>query len=389
MLRRVQDGKPVEVQYRVIWPDASVHWVECKGVYLRDSDGNALRLLGVVIDITDRKRTEDTLRFLAQSGAAPTEDFFLGLARFLAQTLDMDYVCIDRLHEGLLAAQTLSIYFDGKFDNNVSYTLKDTPCGDVVGKTVCTFPKGVRHLFPKDVVLQEMLAESYVGTTLWSSAGKPIGLIALIGRKPLADTKLVASILQLAAVRAAGELDRRQAEEALRQSEARFKAIASSTPDHILVQDRDLRYLFVVNPQLDLTERVMIGKTDHDFLAKEDADRLTQIKRQVLETGQPVQLEAPIASADGGQQFFSGSFVPRFTDAGEIDGLIGYFQNITERKKRENDLYKAQPHLASHERKRSGHDPGDGRIAVRSGGLCDRRQGLRAYNGLGWLCASG
>ena len=44
---------------------------------------------------------------------------------------------------------------------------------------------------------------------------------------------------------------RKQAEEALRENEARFKAIASSTPDHILVQDRDLRYTFVVNPHLD------------------------------------------------------------------------------------------------------------------------------------------
>jgi len=129
----------------------------------------------------------------------------------------MDYVCIDRLQEEGLAAQTVAIYFDGKIEDNLFYTLKDTPCGDVVGKTICCFPKGVRHLYPKDVVLQEMMAESYVGTTLWSSKGQPIGLIAIIGRKPLANPNMAESILKLVAVRAAGELERRWAEEALRK----------------------------------------------------------------------------------------------------------------------------------------------------------------------------
>jgi hypothetical protein len=93
----------------------------------------------------------------------------------------MDFVCIDQLLGDELAAQTLAIYFDGKFEDDVAYGLKDTPCGKVVGQTICCFPKDVRHLFPKDMVLQKMTAESYVGTTLWSFDGKPIGLIAAIG----------------------------------------------------------------------------------------------------------------------------------------------------------------------------------------------------------------
>ena len=160
----------------------------------------------------------------------------------------MDYVCIDRLQEDVLAAQTLAVYYDGQFENNVSYTLKDTPCGDVVGKTICCFPQGVRHRFPKDVVLQEMVAESYVGTTLWSSQGQPIGLIALIGRQPLADPGLVTSLLQLVAVRAAGELERRQAEEALAAAKLnaeRAKEVAEQanrSKDHFLaVLSHELR----------------------------------------------------------------------------------------------------------------------------------------------------
>jgi PAS domain S-box-containing protein len=173
-------------------------------------DGQECRVM--LADITERKQIEHAQLFLQQCGWSTSgEDFFRALARYLAETLNMDYVYIDRLEGGGLAAKTVAVYFDGKFKDNFYYALKDTPCGDVVGKTICSFPKDVRHLFPLDVVLQEMPAESYVGTTLWGSRGQPIGLIAVIGRRPRADLHLAASILKLVAIRAAGELERSRA----------------------------------------------------------------------------------------------------------------------------------------------------------------------------------
>jgi PAS domain S-box-containing protein len=167
----------------------------------------------VMVDITERKQIEQAQLFLLQCGwSASGEDFFESLARYLADTLNMDYVCIDRLEGDGLAAKTVAVYCDGKFVDNLAYALKDTPCGDVVGKTICSFPREVRHLFPRDAALQEMQAESYAGTTLWNSSGQPIGLIAVIGRKPRADLHLAEAILKVVAIRAAGELERRQAE---------------------------------------------------------------------------------------------------------------------------------------------------------------------------------
>jgi two-component sensor histidine kinase len=170
-------------------------------------------------EMEDRQRLVETQLFLLQCGYRnPDEDFFQSLARHLAESLSMDYVCIDRLEGDCLTAKTVAVYSNGRFEDSRAYTLKDTPCGDVVGKTICCFPKDVRHLFPKDAALQEMNAESYVGTTLWSSDGTPIGLIAVIGRKPLENSSLAESILRLMAIRAAGELERKRAEEALRTS---------------------------------------------------------------------------------------------------------------------------------------------------------------------------
>ena len=59
--RCIKDRQPFEMQYRIIWPDGSLHWIETRGVFQYDSDGNANRMLGVVMDITERKRTENRL----------------------------------------------------------------------------------------------------------------------------------------------------------------------------------------------------------------------------------------------------------------------------------------------------------------------------------------
>lgn len=136
----------------------------------------------------------------------------------------------------------------------------------------------------------------------------------------------------------AGYAERQRAEKALQESEERFRVITSNTPDHLIVHDRELRYSLVMNPQLGLTIEDMIGKTDYDFLSQDEAEKLTALKRQVLETGQPIRVEVPLTSIQREQEFFEGSYIPKFNKEGQVDGLIGYFRNVTERKRAEEQL---------------------------------------------------
>jgi two-component system, NtrC family, sensor kinase len=50
-----------EVEYRVVWPDGSVHWMVARGRALYDSAGKPIRMTGVLMDVSDRKRTEEAL----------------------------------------------------------------------------------------------------------------------------------------------------------------------------------------------------------------------------------------------------------------------------------------------------------------------------------------
>jgi hypothetical protein len=51
-----EDGTDYHNQYRVVWPDGSVHWLESQGKCQRDEDGQVARVVGVVTDVTQRKR---------------------------------------------------------------------------------------------------------------------------------------------------------------------------------------------------------------------------------------------------------------------------------------------------------------------------------------------
>lgn len=60
-------GEPVEHEWRVIWPDGSVHWIFGRFQGFKDATGKPLRMTGVNIDITARKCAEEALRELAEA----------------------------------------------------------------------------------------------------------------------------------------------------------------------------------------------------------------------------------------------------------------------------------------------------------------------------------
>jgi PAS domain S-box-containing protein len=60
---RARDNhESLAIQYRIIWPDGSVHWVDAFGRFSYDAEGRPVRMLGVLTDITERKKVESDLR---------------------------------------------------------------------------------------------------------------------------------------------------------------------------------------------------------------------------------------------------------------------------------------------------------------------------------------
>lgn len=164
-------------------------------------------------EIAERDKIEDALYFIAQGGwKSDGPDFLKSLVGYLGKKLEMDYVFVDELMEDKVTAKTVALYSLGEYPENISYPLSGTPCANVIGKNLCCYANQVQQSFPEDEMLVDMDAESYVGIPLWSSKNEPLGLIAVMARKPITSSQSIETILQIVAVRAAHELEKRQEE---------------------------------------------------------------------------------------------------------------------------------------------------------------------------------
>jgi PAS domain S-box-containing protein len=59
--RSLETGKYF-TEFRVVWPDGSVHWLEARAKVFHDEHGKPLRIVGVNMDVTERKRIEEALK---------------------------------------------------------------------------------------------------------------------------------------------------------------------------------------------------------------------------------------------------------------------------------------------------------------------------------------
>lgn len=60
--KSLQSGENFDVEFRVIWPDQSIHWINDKGIIINDETGKPVKMVGIQIDITERRQFEEKLK---------------------------------------------------------------------------------------------------------------------------------------------------------------------------------------------------------------------------------------------------------------------------------------------------------------------------------------
>ena len=60
-IRSCETGVDYHEIYRVRWKDGTIYWIESQGKGLRDSEGNVIRVVGVLCDVTPRRRAEEAM----------------------------------------------------------------------------------------------------------------------------------------------------------------------------------------------------------------------------------------------------------------------------------------------------------------------------------------
>jgi PAS domain S-box-containing protein len=125
----------LDMEYRAIWPDGSVHWLQVRGHAVYDENGQPLRMVGISLDITDRKRTEESLR-----EETYTLELLNHVGKVLAAELDRERIVqtvVDAATE-LSGAKFGSFFYNVTADGGESYTLY----------TVCGVPREAFSKFP-------------------------------------------------------------------------------------------------------------------------------------------------------------------------------------------------------------------------------------------------
>jgi PAS domain S-box-containing protein len=207
-------GSIRNIEYISLRRDGSRFPVEISAAPILDAKGHPMGFIGVTRDISVRRQAENAIQALIKGTAVVGEAFFRSLVFELAMALQVRYAFIGRLMAFRSNhIQTVALCVGGKIVENIEYDLTGTPCETVVGKTLCFYPRDLQTIFPKDSLLVDMQAQSYLGIPLFNTRREPIGLIAVVDDHPMQESELAKNLLTIFAARAGAELERLQAEE--------------------------------------------------------------------------------------------------------------------------------------------------------------------------------
>lgn len=293
-----------------------------------------------------QRRIEEAMHDLvAGTAAGGGEALFGELVLRLARTLRVKYASVAELVSER-RVRTLALFVDGRLLPNVEYGLDDTPCAGVLDGSVCHVREGVTELYPRDEGLRLLGAESYVGTALRSSSGQVLGLVNAIHDRPLEDLLRPEAVLQVFAVRAAGELERRRAEQEIERQRLFADSLLGMVASLVIVidpQGRIVRFNRACEQTSGWQENELRGRRFWEVLRPPEtrADVARLYDGSSRRDGLPLAYESEWLTRSGERRLIS--WVNRTVQDGSGGAVytLGTGTDVTERRRLEADLQRA------------------------------------------------
>jgi len=144
--------------------------------------------------------------------------------------------------------------------------------------------------------------------------------------------------------------ENRRAEEALRESEQRFRNMANSAPVLLWIAGTDMLFNWFNKPWLEFTGQTMeheLGKGWEKGVHPEDLEHCLEIYTSAFQARRPFRMELRLLRWDGPYRWVVSEGLPRYTVEGEFFGFIGSCIDITDQKGIEVDLQESQRFLQS------------------------------------------
>ena len=349
-------------------------WVSDTNSPLCNARGEIAGVIGVVNDISDRKRAEERIAMLDRA-----KTILAGVDRAIVHLADqpslLNEICRIAVDQGgFKLAWVGFIAPDGsvkpaaqagrtQYLKGIRVVTQDEPEGrGAVGTAI----RENRPVVVEDIEQsgrmapwQERLRQfglHFVAAFPIRVAGKVTGAFQVYAQAAgFFDEQEVALMAQVSddisfALTAMAEFTaRKQAEASLRESEARLQAIMDHSPARIFLKDRQGRYLHF-NRQIAETSHLSLeeslGKTDTQLYPPRQAAEFRASDRKVLAAGVPMDYEELVALDDGPHTFVVTKY-PLRDAQGKIYALGGIATDITARKQMEETLRLSEHNLAN------------------------------------------
>jgi PAS domain S-box-containing protein len=302
--------RPYDTEFRVVWPDNSIHYLKAYGQFVRDENGQPLRMTGINYDITERKLAEVRLR--------ESETRFRTFVDHAADAFFLHGEGGTILDVNRQACESLG------------YSRQE-----LMGMTPFDFDA---HNTPSfiDQMAARLAAGEVVGFDTWHRRKDGSVFPVEVRTRPLRQGEH-----NLAVSFARDITERKQMIEALAAQEREFRTLAENSPDNIARYDVNCRTIYV-NPTLEktlgLSASNMLGPTPAEAALINESAEYHEKVAQVLETGKEAEIDLVLPDEGEGVRFNNIRFVAERGTDGAITGVLAIGRDVTERKQAEKEI---------------------------------------------------
>jgi PAS domain S-box-containing protein len=315
---------------------------------VKDAQGNILPSASVLVDITDYKEVQQKLR-----------DSQNRLESIVTSAMDA-IIATD-------SEQRIVVF------NAAAEAMFGCPAPEAFLSSIERFiPKGFRWVHQEHV---RRFGTTGVGnralgtvSSLWGlrANGEEFPMEMSISQVEADGKKFVVTIIR-------DVTERRQAEEAVRESEQRFRLVANMAPVMIWMCDTDKLCTYCNQPWLEFTGRSLeaeLGNGWTEGIHADDSERCLNTFTKAFDRREPFHMEYRYRHHGGGYRWLHDMGVPRYNTDGSFAGYIGSSIDVTERKLAEDALSTVSRRLIeAHEEERTWlarelHDDVNQRLAL-------------------------
>jgi PAS domain S-box-containing protein len=358
--RCLQTGAPYELQLEARRPDGSTMWVAVRGESVRDESGRVHKLRGTIQDTTeiarevrDRKRVEEELRKSEEKFSKAFRHSPLAITLTSART--HQYLDVNDTYERLTGFKR----------------------EEVVGRSALEIGLWVNPAERKEVT-DRLLSEGSVHETEYRFRTKDGRILVGLASAELIEIQGEPCVLGVVA----DVTSRLQTEQALAESERRFRLMADSAPVLMWMAGNDKLCTDFNKEWLRFTGRTMeqeLGEGWTENVHPDDRQRCLRAYELAFDTRRQFTIEYRLRRHDGHYRSILDRGVPRFLEDGSFAGYVGCCIDVTEEKEAkaiQRELSGRLIHAQEEERARIArelHDDVNQRLALLANGL----QGLQ------------